>query len=400
MHISQKKRVKTMSSIEIGKRTDKTEDNPYGYTKVDFIPEDEVCVLYLGGDGATSDKAANGYAKIIKNEILSEINPDIPVYSIKYDFQGHKNSIARKVANIKHYTEVLVENTKIDNTLSEATEEEYNPKYVDELLEKVILPRITLYNKKGKLASEEACKRIRKLNIIAHCHGAYTVLKLEEKMQAVMKKIGYSNEECKKIQSQLLIVALAPACPLGISKSQFVSFQSAYDGGIPQKGNFFDCYINMRKREEIRRFYAEEDKDADKIKNNRWFDLKPCYFPGKQGNLFLVKQKYKWTDCGPALINENEHNNVSFNDQEQTPNGKLLAHFSKTILKNGIKNSLLQDTGFIPLPPIENLILSDDPIMRQKETITFAKMKQNGKKFREEIFLAARDFHQQKQTGS
>lgn len=389
-----------MSSIEIGKRTDKTEDNPYGYVKVDSIPKDEVCVLYLGGDGATSDEAANGYAKIIKNEILSEINPDIPVYSIKYDFQGHKKSVARKVANIKHHTEVLVENTKIDSTLSEATDEEHNPKYVDELFEKVILPRITLHNKKGKLATEEACKRIRKLNIVAHCHGAYTALKLEEKMQAAMKELGYSEQDRKKIQSQLLIVALAPACPLGISKSQFVSFQSAYDYGIPQKGNFFDHYINMRKREEIRRFYAEEDKDADKIKNNRWFDLKPCYFPGKQGNLFLVKQKYKWTDCGPALINGNEHNNVSFNGHEQTSNGKLLAHFSKTILKNGIKNSLLQDTGFTPLPPIETLILSDDPIMRQKETIAFAKMKQNGKKFREEIFLVARDFHQQKQTGS
>lgn len=389
-----------MSSIEIGKRTDKTEDNPYGYVKVDSIPKDEVCVLYLGGDGATSDEAANGYAKIIKNEILSEINPDIPVYSIKYDFQGHKKSVARKVANIKHHTEVLVENTKIDNTLSEATDEEHNPKYVDELFEKAILPRITLHNKKGKLATEEACKRIRKLNIVAHCHGAYTALKLEEKMQAAMKELGYSEQDRKKIQSQLLIVALAPACPLGISKSQFVSFQSAYDYDIPQKGNFFDHYINMRKREEIRRFYAEEDKDADKIKNNRWFDLKPCYFPGKQGNLFLVKQKYKWTDCGPALINGNEHNNVSFNGHEQTPNGKLLAHFSKTILKNGIKNSLLQDTGFTPLPPIETLILSDDPIMRQKETIAFAKMKQNGKKFREEIFLVARDFHQQKQTGS
>ncbi len=34
-----------MSSIEIGKRTDKTEDNPYGYVKVDSIPKDEVCVL-------------------------------------------------------------------------------------------------------------------------------------------------------------------------------------------------------------------------------------------------------------------------------------------------------------------------------------------------------------------
>ena len=38
-----------MSCIEIGLRTQKTDDNPYGYAKVNNIPADEVCVLYLGG---------------------------------------------------------------------------------------------------------------------------------------------------------------------------------------------------------------------------------------------------------------------------------------------------------------------------------------------------------------
>ncbi len=79
-----------MSSIEIGMRTDKTEANPYGYVKVASIPEDEVCVLYLGGDGADTDRTANGYAKIIENEILADIDAKISVYSIKYNFDGHK----------------------------------------------------------------------------------------------------------------------------------------------------------------------------------------------------------------------------------------------------------------------------------------------------------------------
>ena len=187
-----------MSSIEIGKRTDKTEDNPYGYVKVDSIPKDEVCVLYIGGDGTTTDKAANGYAKIIKNEILDEISAEVPVYSITYNFDGHNKSIARQIANIKHRTEVLRSNADIEKTLSKATDEEYNPQYVNELFEKVILPRITLLNGKGKLSVDEACKRIRKLNIVAHCHGAYTTLKLEEKMQAVMKELGYSEQDRKK----------------------------------------------------------------------------------------------------------------------------------------------------------------------------------------------------------
>lgn len=38
-----------MSCIEIGLRTQKTDNNPYGYAKVNNIPADEVCVLYFFG---------------------------------------------------------------------------------------------------------------------------------------------------------------------------------------------------------------------------------------------------------------------------------------------------------------------------------------------------------------
>lgn len=375
-----------MSSIEIGKRTDKTEDNPYGYVKVDSIPKDEVCVLYIGGDGTTTDKAANGYAKIIKNEILDEISAEVPVYSITYNFEGHNKSIARQIANIKHRTEVLRSNADIEKTLSKATDEEYNPQYVNELFEKVILPRITLLNGKGKLSVDEACKRIRKLNIVAHCHGAYTTLKLEEKMQAVMKELGYSEQDRKKIQSQMLVIAQAPACPLGVSKSQFISFRSVYDKGIPLKANFFDTYLNSKKQEEKRRFYAEKKQNKDGIENNEWFDLKPCFFAKKQGNLFLIKQKYKWNDDdGPFLINDEEHNDVSYSASEQTLDGKLMAYYAKTILQNGIKNSLKQGDEFVPLPPIDNLILSGNPERQEEEKSAFEKMKQNGKDFRKEV---------------
>ena len=209
---------------------------------------------------------------------MADVDPSIPVYSVTYNFDGHKQAIARKVSQIKHRTEVLSSNEDIDKILSKATEEEYNPTYVDDLFKKVILPRITLHNGKGKLSTEEACQRIRKLNIVAHCHGGYTALKLEEKMQEAMTLIGYNNDERKKIQSQLLVVAHAPACALGVSKSQFVSFKSVYDSNTPLKNNFFDKYIESRKAEERRRFVAEEDQNIDKIEQNRWFDLKPCFF--------------------------------------------------------------------------------------------------------------------------
>lgn len=387
-----------MSSIEIGKRTDKTEDNPYGYEKVDSIPKDEVCVLYLGGDGTTTDKAANGYAKIIKNEILDEISAEISVYSIKYDFDGHNQSLARQIANIKHRTEVLRSNADIEKTLSKATDEEYNPQYVNELFEKVILPRITLHKGKGKLSVDEACKKIRKLNIVAHCHGAYTALKLEEKMQSAMKELGYSEQDRKKIQSQMLVIAHAPACPLGISKSQFISFKSAYDGNVNVKDNFFDTYTGFRVGKERERLFAETCKDKEGIEKNSIFDLKPCFFAKKQGNLFLIKRKYEWEEVdGPMPIEKLEHNEVHYNDDYKTKEGQLMDYYAKSILRNGIKNSLKQDDEFVPLPPIENLVLSGNPKRAEKEQKIFAKMKQNGKDFREEVFQAAANYHKKMQ---
>lgn len=212
-----------MSSVKIGKRVDKTDENPHGWKYVDKIPYDEACVIYLGGDGATNGKAANGYAKTIQNEILAPLNIEIPVYSIEYDFDKHNRNYARKLDFLKHRTVLL--DSKADKKIrEESAKEEYNPEYVDQLFEKVMLPRISLSNGRGRLSTEEACRRIRRLNVVAHCHGGFVALKLEDKMQKAMTELGYDAKERKQIQSQLLVVAHAPACALGVSKSQFVSF--------------------------------------------------------------------------------------------------------------------------------------------------------------------------------
>ena len=127
-----------MSFVSIGLRTKKTEDNPHGYVNVGNIPNDEVCVLYLGGDGTKDDKAANGYAKIIENEILDTIETDVPVYSVAYNFAENKQSISRRLEFIKHRTEVLSSDDSLNKTIKQASEEEYNPQYIDKLFEKAI----------------------------------------------------------------------------------------------------------------------------------------------------------------------------------------------------------------------------------------------------------------------
>ena len=61
------------STATVYQRTAKSDDNPFGFSEVSQIPDNECCVVYLGGDGAVNNKAANGYAKIIENEILKPL---------------------------------------------------------------------------------------------------------------------------------------------------------------------------------------------------------------------------------------------------------------------------------------------------------------------------------------
>ena len=387
--IKQMPEEKKVSWPEIGKRVKKTEENPYGYKKVTALPPHETCVLYLGGNGSVSDKAANGYAKIIQNEILDSIDASIPVYSVTYHFEKNDDRLARDLEYIRHRKTILQKKESKNEKINNATEEELNPKYIDDLFRHTILPRISQKDGKEKLPTQEACKNIRKLNIVAHCHGGYVALKLEEKMQESMKALGYNDKDRELIQSQMMVIAHAPDCPLGVSKSQFISFRSAYDSELDRRNkDWTDAYIFLKKQEERKYIcnIGKEEKDQYEP-----FHLKPCYFPGKQGNLFLIKRKFRWDKEleYPFMTRPEEHNDTSYSAINQTQDGKIMAHFAKTILTNGIQNSLKQEEKFTPLPPIEKLILSNNPTLRTEEKNLFEKMKENGKLFRQKVFKFA-----------
>lgn len=376
------------SQAFVYQRTEKSDDNPFGLLETQSIPHDECCVVYLGGDGSVNDKAANGYAKIIENEILKPLNLKVPVYSVKYDFSDSKQSFSRQQLFNKYN---MVFSKKLAAKYNKNSgEEENNPQYIEDLYKKVIEPRISQNGGKTRLDAKEAARRLRKITFVAHCHGGFTALKLEEFMQKKMNDLGYSLQESSEIQKQMFVAAHAPGSPLGVSKSTFVSFMSAADGQIPQPNNYFSHYINKRMQEESRRFYGEEDQDQEKISQNSWFDLKPSYLAGKQGNFFLIKQKHNYTSEGPAMINSDEHNDVSYTAQNQTKAERMMAHFSKTIIGNAIRNSLRQEEGFQPLPPLEELVMSHDLKMKDKEKLAFEKMTINGETLQKEIYAYAR----------
>ena len=247
----------------------------------------------------------------------------------------------------------------------------FNPEYLDTLFNQILLPRIS-DDTGARLPLEIAMWRVRKINIFAHCYGGYIALMLEKRMQNKMRELGYNNDEMAKIQSQLLIVALNPSCPLGVSKSQFISFMSGYDERVMRPENWANKFVNEKRDAEI----AAINKQSD---SHKW-SLRPGYLSKQNGNVFFVKQRFELVDGAEGkVVGYNEHNNVHLVSRKFMDDGKLLADFARNILISGIKNSGAQNAGFVPLPPLETLIL--DGQNDKQLTADFNKMVENGDKF-------------------
>ena len=384
-----------ISTIELGLRTENTEDNKFGWSIVESMPFDEPCVLYLGGEGANNNRASNGYAKMIEEDILKPMAIKVPVYSVKYNLLQNSASTSRGIAFSKHRTNSLNSETDDNNIYDRADADDYHPQYIDELYHKVLEPRITLVNGKGKLSLEEACRRMRMMTIVAHCHGGYVALELEKKLISEMRKIGYTANEQKQVLSQMLTIAHSPACALGTAKSQMISFITAADIKWPKSAdrtvanNFFNNYLFDRQREHKIHFQGVLDKDEDRTAKNREFNLKPCYFSPRHGNMFLIREKWQRTQEDMFEVNAAEHNGIGYEYKGKTPEGQLMTYIASNLIKNGIKNSLEQKEHFVPLPNLKTMIYGGYEEADIKLSILWKKMVENGRAFRHEVYKYA-----------
>lgn len=432
-----------MSSINFVRRNNKIEDGPIASRIVNEIPADETCILFLAGSAIIDNGPASKLADTIANEVLQGVSdiPNYTFIYNDISKENLKRTVAQRLILFDKYQKNILpseDNNKIYVSLEnaervfkqkieprikqfgrQATGEmqfiadgdkeqilavfeynlnkmnlpesdtvalmsnlrketysyatHYDPKYIDNLFKNVLLPRITDTNG-NKLPIEIAQKRVRKLNILAHCHGAYVATVLAEKMQNTMKKLGYTPNEIEAVQSQMLVVALTPSCPLGVTKMQVISFMSAYDTMVERPNNWVSQYVTENRKCDL--------DNIQKDKTKHLWDLKIGFLSDRNGNVFYAKQRYnleeKDTDIGKK-ISWNEHNSSHFVSEHFTDDGRLLAKLARNIIVSGIKNSEAQDDKFVPLPPIEELILdgkNDKYILD-----TFNKMKQNGRDF-------------------
>lgn len=369
-----------MSSVSVGRRVDKTEENLNGWCEVEQISPDEVCVVCLGGDGTQDARAANGSVKGFQEEIDKVFGKGIPVYGVAYNFAKGGQNKTRKMEYVRRG--MINSQEQREKIAAMNNGQEPDLAYIEEIYKRVIEPRITKNKGTERIDVEEAAAKLRKITFMAHCHGAFVALKLEDIMAQKMSALGYSAKERVLIQKQMLVVAQAPACPLGVSKSTTVSFLSANDGDMPRPLNYLSTYVDKKMREDRAYTYAVMENDALGKATTKPFGLKPSFLPGPMGNCFLIKQKYAYDkEEGPSLINEKEQGFVGFHDKELTSDGKILQKFAFNTLINGIKNSMRQSKKLVPLPEIETLVCQDE-----KERKVFKLMRQNGERLRREVY--------------
>ena len=241
--------------------------------------------------------------------------------------------------------------------------------YISDIFNKAILPRIS--DNGRRLPLNVAMARMRKMNIIAHCHGAYVAQKLEEKMAETMRKLGYDAREIRAVQSQTLVVAHAPVIPLGKSKFRVISFTSARDYISARPKNWVTKYVRNKQYQENRKIIGDD-----------W--LPSCFLAGKNGDVFVVHNAFlPRTNGRPS---EYEHQNAHYLPTEkQTEIGKFMNTVAGNILTNGIKNSL--NKKFVPLPPTRELVLGDSS--RDDMRKTFDKLVKNGRAFMDDVYKFA-----------
>lgn len=381
-----KNKSKGKSFAFFAERCDTSEENPHRIKIAEKTSPLDVEVLILaGGHGADGYmRDYNGMLKRI-DEFIKQ-HPDLLGEEVKVqiaicDFgKYHYLDVAREAAFLSASEQKYLE--KIKSSMSkEELEETFNPTYIRNIFDEKILPRISKNKGQERLDINTALQNIRRLNIIAHCHGGYVAMHLEKLMNAKMQDLGYSNEEQQRIKSQLMVLAYNPDCPKGLSELRFISIESAKDRHnkyynylkewlLMKPRDFGVCYMTKKWGRTL--MCTQIDKAG--IEGN----------PPPEYKLVDVNDWFKHRDDKPKVFTLGEHDFLGFKPAVNMSKGALwLQRMAGNILISSIKNSLLQkNDNFIPIPNIQNLVSKNI-----KDKIYFAKAALIGFKLEQQLFM-------------
>lgn len=330
-------------------------------------------------------RLANKMRKYLESAGISrEVIKQLPFYVASYYMpKDFSDKDARTLLYKKHGRNNMPEDVlKGENGFSD---EEKNPAYIESLYQKIILPRISRLNGKIKIDADTAARNMAQVFIFAHCHGAYTALKLEEIMKKNMRQLNYTNEEIAQIQKQITVAAYAPACPLGVSKMNFISFKSLNDTITNEDYNNVSVYTTM-KMDSDRANWIETHMAKKESSENAPFDFKFSFYPDALGNVFVVKQKSDYDSIinlggdgdyfiNELLLTEKEHNNV---DAGVTEDSKVMHKMFINVLGNACRHAFQQAENPELLAPLAVRQLAIGTLTPKEDAEIFDKAQQAG----------------------
>ena len=206
----------------IGVRDESEPDHWKEKTDISFA--DKKTILILPGSGANRAKEANGMCKIVQNMLPQDKIDDFQICSIYY---GSANA-------------------------------SFGPAVIraQKLLDEYIIPLVATKDKNGDLqrvSTEEAAHNMRNLIVVTHCYGGYILQEIDKHLNYMMEDLGYSSEERKFIQKQLVAVQHNSIdTELGEKDTRFTNFirLSSSDEDVSAKETKLGTFYNYVKSKE------------------------------------------------------------------------------------------------------------------------------------------------------
>jgi hypothetical protein len=332
----------TIARFTMFQRIERTQANIYGLKNVDNVSLSEPSLLFLGGNGTIDEKSANAYLTTFERLLhKNNIKDGVTLYAAVYDFDD-SDFEAENFYDYATHVKMMHDNQQAKKIVQELNADTFHAQYVNELFEKFFLKRIVDENG-NRLSVQQACLNMRKITVVAHCHGAYTFAKLEEKLAEKLAEAWYLPEEMLMILHELLCVAHSPYIPLGAAKSTMISFISTQDVEFSQYKYFEYEMQNMSETGEAML----------------------SYFPGQQGEMFLAP------NMGDSI---DKHKLLDYNTEQAglNKNGQAILIFASNTIVNSVKNSIEGNS----LPSVKDIICGQSDRLR----VFFDSLQQNGVK--------------------
>ena len=349
--------------------------------------EDAAAVVLGGtGDAGNNLRAYNGYLKKVQNfarsvEEIKNSNLRLAVaicnYGHYYNEYLARDLWYKKLLFPAEYSKTMAENQRdLPDTLF--------PQYERDIFNAVILPRIagrTMKGREQRLSFADAQRRIGKLVLIGHCHGAHVAMKLEHMMGQKMAELGYDNTEIRRIQSQLTLIAYAPEAPLHKSNMRVIAFASAQDTHNPYQ-TLYDEYLRQKDFGVVYFGYNNCDIMRCTAIDKAGIEGNPPRVMKLQkvdGNWFdeITREKAAAQDLHgpetPDADNLSEHEFLGFTAKDNMSNAaKLMQRFFGNAVKNSLLHAIRQ-TGnkYQKLPSTDKLLAENK---NQRRALCLAKL--------------------------